>query len=306
VRKRALIVAAGVIVVAIVAVMVWPGADRDEPGYRGKKLSEWLTLYGYGNDKEHAAAVIAVQTIGTNGLPWLLKWRNYEGTTKLSTWRRKAVSALDRLPLRLAWRVRLRRYAGGPGDMRGEALWGFGILGSEAKPAVPELSRLAKDPTSSEWSCYALGKIGATSVAALIQLIEDRANPARFDAFRYIGTDAEKRREVAAVATPSLLRMLEDGNSRIVLDAAYTLARLDSEPDHARAALVRCLSDSDHNIRYSAARSLAALGRDARPAIPDLVERLNDPNARVRSGAATALRIVAPEVLTNRVTDGHE
>src|SRR5690242_3243308 len=69
--RRLWIGLAAVTVVAIVAVAVWPG-DR-EPEYQGKKLSEWLAM-----QHEHPAeAARAVRAIGTNAIPFLLRWADY-------------------------------------------------------------------------------------------------------------------------------------------------------------------------------------------------------------------------------------
>src|SRR5438309_2976478 len=98
---------------------------NNEPMYKGKSLSAWLTIYGYGNAKQQSEAVAAVQKIGTNAPPWLLKWRKQKTSSALPVWKRKILFAVDKLPLRLLWKVRLQRRITGPGDMYAETLWGF-------------------------------------------------------------------------------------------------------------------------------------------------------------------------------------
>ena len=67
------------VIVCLLAVALWPG--EREPEYQGKRLFQWLDQYhpytgslfvSGGLDK--GAAMDAVQHIGTNGLPWMLKW----------------------------------------------------------------------------------------------------------------------------------------------------------------------------------------------------------------------------------------
>src|SRR6185436_9207850 len=91
-----------VIVVAIGAVVFWPRPK--EPEYQGKKLSEWLEicrydrLPKYGNpavpEEQLRVAVKAIRQIGTNALPWLMRWAFY----KPSIWKTKSLAALDRIP----------------------------------------------------------------------------------------------------------------------------------------------------------------------------------------------------------------
>src|SRR5438045_3525167 len=69
VKRKALIVsAAALIVAAIAAVAFWPG--EKEPEYHGKKLSEWLAL----EREQPRESAEAVRAIGTNAIPFLLRW----------------------------------------------------------------------------------------------------------------------------------------------------------------------------------------------------------------------------------------
>src|SRR5690349_3457600 len=81
-RRPILIVLAASLLVAIGVVAFWPGPK--EPEYDGKTLSEWLDLcrnYRLGNESQSQSAQIAqeaVRKIGTNGLPLLVNWMNYD------------------------------------------------------------------------------------------------------------------------------------------------------------------------------------------------------------------------------------
>src|SRR5580765_3923617 len=59
------------VVVVLVAAAVWPGPR--EPEYQGKKLSEWLE----GQLEYPRGCAEAVQAIGTNGVPFLLRSLEY-------------------------------------------------------------------------------------------------------------------------------------------------------------------------------------------------------------------------------------
>ncbi len=73
-RKRGLIRLLIGILVLIGAIVVLSRRER-EPEYGGKRLSEWVDELPESRD---GAAEKAVRNIGTNGLPFLVKWMLYE------------------------------------------------------------------------------------------------------------------------------------------------------------------------------------------------------------------------------------
>ena len=94
-----MVVLAGIVAAVVVAV-VWP--REREPEYKGKRLSEWLTLWepnyvpggGLGDKNRRVEAQMAVRHIGTNALPWLLRWVRYEQPA----WKGKAYSFMEKMP----------------------------------------------------------------------------------------------------------------------------------------------------------------------------------------------------------------
>src|SRR4051812_39313740 len=77
-RRRVLIGLALAFVLAVAAVVLWPGERA--PEYQGKKLSEWLEMRG-----PHTGTVAAIRQIGTNGMPFLVRWLGYE-TPRWKQW----------------------------------------------------------------------------------------------------------------------------------------------------------------------------------------------------------------------------
>jgi len=73
-RKRGVYLIAVVLVVGGVLVAVFAGRER-EPEYGGRRLSEWVDELPESRD---GAPEKAVRNIGTNGLPFLMKWMLYE------------------------------------------------------------------------------------------------------------------------------------------------------------------------------------------------------------------------------------
>ena len=80
----------------IVGVIMVTGFREREPGYGGKKLSEWLTVIGATNssDSDRVEAKDAVRRIGTNALPCLVKWVGYEQPA----WKRRLLDKYARWP----------------------------------------------------------------------------------------------------------------------------------------------------------------------------------------------------------------
>src|SRR5436190_21954088 len=91
-RRLILFLLSAFALAAILTALLWP-RDR-EPQYQGKSLSQWLEVYSRDADPTAAAAV---HEIGTNAVPWLLKWIRYER----SDWREKVGAAIGKLPRRL-------------------------------------------------------------------------------------------------------------------------------------------------------------------------------------------------------------
>ena len=148
------------VVAAVVVAVVWP--REREPEYGGKKLSEWLTQYSKGVSREGLApeareAAGAVRHIGTNALPWLLRWVRYEQPR----WQGMVYSLMEKMPPPLRIRFLMKRLdpfgAERPYTL---AIFAFGILGEQASPAVPELERLMNDPKPSAIAMRAVVCLG--------------------------------------------------------------------------------------------------------------------------------------------------
>src|SRR4051795_810107 len=58
--------------IGVLAVALWP--EKPEPVYEGRKLSEWI-LATHSQPEE---ARLALQSIGTNGIPYYLEWIRYK------------------------------------------------------------------------------------------------------------------------------------------------------------------------------------------------------------------------------------
>jgi len=123
----------------ILAAMLWPG--EREPEYNGVPLSKWLERY----DGVNIQATEAIQHIGTNALPYLVRWIQY----KAPGWRNFLNHLGTRLPASMqktrAMHWLLHDKAEDRAFFAVEAFW---ALGPNANPATDELLRLAlaEDP----------------------------------------------------------------------------------------------------------------------------------------------------------------
>jgi hypothetical protein len=260
-----------------------------EPGYLGKSLSRWIRLARPEGDlliPEDRRANTAVQAIGTNALPCLLRWI----------------------------------HAANPETVR-IGMEGFGLLGPIAKPAVPELMRQINGwRSSTAWSnaIPALAYMYETNYLpiAMTFLLAAATNadaPAEFR-LRALQSIGEGRWNVKEV-TPVLVLCLKDEDWRVVAAAAGALGYSSREPLTVVPALAACLTShtnkpmglaarvpddnplwpADVAMRNSAVSALAeftyaAEAREAmRSAVPVLVNTLNDEDGRVAREAADAV-----------------
>ena len=121
--------------------LLWP-VER-EPEYKGKKLIVWIGLcrkgfYSRGPERaETRDAVEAVRQIGTNAIPFLVRWMDYDPPA----WKLALVAAKRRLPEPFGQSEFIERWIVHKGQVD-DAMVGFSILGPDASGAVPELARL--------------------------------------------------------------------------------------------------------------------------------------------------------------------
>jgi len=142
-RRRLFVIIFGCLAAVIVVLLLWP--REREPEYNGVALSGWLVRCGSTNQAECLAAVAAIRHIGTNALPFLLRWIQYEPGWRDSLGRKILgwpVLGSRRDVQRLIWNMTQYRAI--------TAVNGFRILGSDANPALPELQRLADNPKAPE------------------------------------------------------------------------------------------------------------------------------------------------------------
>jgi len=161
--KRGRVIVATVLVAIIVAGGVAYSLRSSEPIYQGRRLSAWLQDVGSAYPVEANQAREAVKEMGTNALPTLIRMLG----TRESFLKAKLRQLSFRYPL-------FQRFYVPKADPPGLAWMGSRILGSRAKPAVPQL----------------IGMLGTdddlirSRVASSLEAIGPSAFPELLEAFR--------------------------------------------------------------------------------------------------------------------------
>jgi len=181
VRTRQRTIAFTVLVLVIGAFAYVILSEKPEPRYQGKRLSEWLAIHSNPNSSEGAEAAVAVRSIGTNALPFVLEWMRYEPPP----WREKLrtvasspriAEALAYIADALGYTVPKDLFVGESSKQADDAAEVIYILRSNAISAIPELEALMKDnrtPVRGRRAIRALGKIGPPAIPVLTNALTD-------------------------------------------------------------------------------------------------------------------------------------
>jgi hypothetical protein len=140
-----------------------------EPRYQGRTLTEWIESAANNpdSDPERHEAENAVKQMATDAIPWLLKWAQARDSLPKA----KLVNWLDLHP---SFHIQIN----GMEFYVEKAVFGFSLLGNEAKPALPILIRWTYD---TDWQRRAAGMIcleatepdKETLLPVLLRLIQD-------------------------------------------------------------------------------------------------------------------------------------
>lgn len=138
-KRKLTIASCAAVSVIFLCALLWSGFGEREPRYGGRSLSEWARIYGSNHwstvNRELAAeAQFAIQAIGTNGIPFLLK----QIGTRESILKREAIRIL---PAKWQGPLHLRDDSG---EIRRAGAQGIAALGPNAVGAIPQLIRLAR------------------------------------------------------------------------------------------------------------------------------------------------------------------
>jgi hypothetical protein len=218
----------------------------------------------------HEYELTAIREMGTNALPWLLKWLVYEPPKWEAKYGYKVRSAVDRLPRPLSI-AGICLIGKEELPLNRIALQGFDIIGTNAAPAVPSLVRLlSHHPKADVYNraMHALRMTGPAGVPPLMSMLADTRYPSevRFTAACAIGW--MEWNSVPAIWL--LIQSLEDKDPWVVCGAAYALWKsgvdLDArQQEKVVPALGRVGSGLDISVRDYIEAAFKRLGSDSQP-----------------------------------------
>jgi hypothetical protein len=230
-------------------------AGASEPAYNGKALSEWLILDHSGELLDKSAEQ-AIRQIGTNAIPTLLELLGATPSNRKSRVRKFESKGFESILLL------------SPQDaaevLRGIGKRGFGILGTNAESAVPQLTKLLHNERTSFEAAKVLAGVGPRGFSVLTNAVHDwRLAGVTIHALGgFEGGDK-------IVITRLLISALKDPDPMLRGNAADFLRRGDAEL--AVPALIPMLDDNEFYPRERAAIALKAFGPAARSAAPKLL-----------------------------------
>ncbi len=298
--KRILILSAMCVLAGIGVIAFWPG--EREPRYNGKKLSKWLDIYVSGpkNNVPQKEALWALQAMGTNALPFLLRLAQRDVTG----WQGRVVGKCKQIGFTWPQQLASKRFR------EFDAAWlMMSSLGTSARPAIPAVSRMALESQSINVAFRSINFLSANGpdgIPAILEIIEKGKIDCRRRALAAIGQTRDLGTNGPAVIDV-LLKCLQDEDQVVAENAVLSLFKIAFIDKKIVPILTERLRDTHGMVRYCASRALGVLGNhhgaipELREAVPVLINAQNDPYPLVREWATNALLKIAPEVLTNGV-----
>lgn len=282
-------------VVAVVALSARSLSSEREPTYQGRSFTDWLDEY-YSDSRERTEddtpkteAYFAIRAIGTNALPTLLRWVEQEP----SPWGEQLRLLVGKLPAPVAKLGFLRNLSL---RVRRPYFWhqAFLILGPDANPDVPQLTRLMREPAAKDKgfsAALALAYIGPAGLAPLQAAAADPGARCRLNAISALGEMGTN----ALPAIPLLMQCLTNANLDVARSATYALCKLRLQPELVLPALANCLQSPDPNTRIEAASWLAEVEAYRPKARHVLFDARKDAAKEVRRLAEAVIIDTMPE-----------
>ncbi len=260
-----------------------------EPRTHGWPISSWLAQLDDGKEEtrtqvrwepwqpeatrtpKQVAAAQAIQTMGTNALPYLLAALEQGETvshqifgkyaTSTNAWHHQAALALD-------------------------------ALGPQAAPIIPELTRILHGATSPKEAAIALSAIGPAGWEVLTQSILDTNGFAGACSIWALGSHRAAVPGTVAALKTSLIEGDKTGLSGL---SGWALERIGQDREEVVSLLIKSLSYQRSDYKWASAVALGHFGRDARNAVPALLALLQSHDKTIRHDAAQALEQIAPD-----------
>lgn len=249
-------------------------ACAKEPAYDGRPMSDWLLARS--DEKQQNA----IRQIGTNAIPTLLDILGVKEKTL-----RKVLARLDNKDLR---RDILNDKEFNLDDLRDLAVIGFGILGTNAEPVIPQMYKLLNDEETSFKAAEALVKVGPKGFAALTNGLTSPDAAVRDSVVNALG---QKGGGDSNVITQLLVNALKDEADGVRGNAAMFLAG--RNPELVIPALLPLLNDQQPYPQRKAVMALGSFGAAAKSAAPKILSIYTNAPDGIIFGS---LRAIDPEM----------
>ncbi len=260
--------------VVLLSVLLATVLCADDPKFRGKPVSYWLSQLEQSEPPARLAAVRALRAFGPEVegvLPGLVKALadasvevRLEAVSGLAEMGPKAADAIDALGIVLADESP---------EVRAKAAQAVGKLGKAGLPAYASLLVAIDDADASVQAAV------CAAIEALPLSPKARAEAAtRAARGKAPGVKAWGLRQLASLgaeakdAEPLLLEALADGDATVRRRAAEALSRIGAS-DAAMPPLTRALADADPSVVGAAIDALATFGEKAAPPLLELLQQ---------------------------------
>lgn len=294
-RRIVLLLACGALVAGVFSLVSRPR----EPSYNGRRIREWLELYTSDavTSRSSDEAPDAIRGIGTNAIPYLLKWIRYEpprwreilGYGDIPDWLRE-------------WIVNDTK-----DDLATAACNGFQLLGPDAESAIPELARIMNAPHGHVSSARAMSALHDFGCKAFLPIVFALTNQPwsvlkyGFQDNQWITNCTSSLGTNAQPALPALIQCLNHGDEWASGRAAMVLSHLKLAPGLVVESVAASLQHSNAHVRLLTAAVLES--QQAEPPLDPEVRTwlmlLDDPSPTVRTNATNILRALDHRALSN-------
>jgi HEAT repeat protein len=240
-RKQTLLVLISLVAAALLVPQVLRIINLSrEPRYAGRPLSFWvlaLEPMSIGAQPSPPSAVRAIQHIGTNALPFALKWTQ---GGEPGQWRVRVAEFISKISPTL---TALGEHIVDNVNLANNTPELFAILGDRATPAIPELWRLANDTNAPQTAFRALMCLAGVGTNALPQILAIMLNP------------KHPRQQDAGAA--AIFTSAENSNQLFLVESLMAASQIAPSQD-ARfpTALVQGLTNANPDIRQKAANAI--------------------------------------------------
>jgi len=210
----------------VIALLAAVGSSR-EPAYGGRALSAWLPMLPTPSVRRESSdpAAEAIRAMGSNSVPYLLKWIRYEKPP----WR----AAIARAVNSIVGRVRPAGVFATDAKDKARAqraMYALIILGPKAEGAVGELTKMlyeTNNPASTTYAPMTLAAIGKKGLPPLVAVLTNQQTTSlvRCRAMGNIGAMGTN----ALPCVPDLRQAQESSSWIVRRDATNVLRRIDPE-----------------------------------------------------------------------------